>query len=112
MRHLNIYPGWGTRFLKDELIKTFKRVLQERDLLFLCEIYYAGGTAIKDISSRDLAIPLQEEGRSVYYHPDRQVVIDEVAKLARPGDGVIVMGARDETLREFSMEIIQRLKKE
>lgn len=98
-----------TRFLKNELIETFKNNLREKDILFMCEIYYAGGTAAKDISSRDIILPLQEEGKRASYYSLQEEIIDEVVRVGRSGDGILVMGARDETLREFSIKIINRL---
>ena len=47
--------GFGpTRFLKDEYIATFRTVFRQQDSLYLLPIYYAGGTAQKDISSEDI----------------------------------------------------------
>jgi len=47
--------GFGpTRFLKDEYIATFRQTLHDRDTLYLLPIYYAGGTANKNISSGDI----------------------------------------------------------
>ena len=44
--------GFGpTRFLKNEYIDVFKKHLTSEDTLYLLPIYYAGGTAQKDISS-------------------------------------------------------------
>ncbi|HAV43397.1 TPA: UDP-N-acetylmuramate--L-alanine ligase [bacterium] len=101
-----------TKFLKDRLIQTFKENLRNKDILFVGEIYYAGGTTKKDISSQDLVGPLQEEGRKVYYSSNREEIIAEVVKRVQGGDGVLVMGARDETLREFSLKIIEALSSE
>ena len=47
--------GFGpTRFLKDEYIATFRTVFRQHDSLYLLPIYYAGGTAQKNISSEDI----------------------------------------------------------
>ena len=47
--------GFGpTRFLKDEYIATFRAIFRQNDSLYLLPIYYAGGTAQKDISSEDI----------------------------------------------------------
>ncbi len=47
--------GFGpTRFLKDEYIATFRTAFRRNDSLYLLPIYYAGGTAQKDISSDDI----------------------------------------------------------
>ena len=47
--------GYGpTEFLKDELISTFAKTLSPADTLYMPEIFYAGGTAQKRISSNDI----------------------------------------------------------
>ncbi len=47
--------GFGpTRFLKDEYIATFRTAFRQQDSLYLLPIYYAGGTAQKNISSEDI----------------------------------------------------------
>ena len=51
--------GFGpTRFLREEYIATFRAVFREQDSLYLLPIYYAGGTAQKDISSEDIVAGL------------------------------------------------------
>ncbi len=56
-RILAVYQphGFGpTRFLKDEYIATFRTAFRQNDSLYLLPIYYAGGTAQKNISSEDI----------------------------------------------------------
>ena len=49
--------GFGpTRFLRDEYIETFRAAFRQNDSLYLLPIYYAGGTAQKNISSEDIII--------------------------------------------------------
>jgi UDP-N-acetylmuramate--alanine ligase len=47
--------GFGpTQFLKDDYIAAFRTLFRPGDALFLLPIYYAGGTACKNISSDDI----------------------------------------------------------
>lgn len=102
--------GFGpTRLLKDGFIQVFKEELRKQDILFMPEIYYAGGTADKDISSGDIITPLQKQGLQAYYFTQRQEIIGAVLKIAQPGDGIVVMGARDETLPEFCLDLLRRI---
>ena len=39
----------------------------------------------------------------------RKDVEDRLVSLARPGDRIVIMGARDDTLSEFAQRIFQRL---
>lgn len=103
--------GFGpTRLLKEGFIQTFNKELRKQDILFMIEIYYAGGTIIKDISSNDIVIPLEKEGLQVHYFADREKTIPQVIKEAKPGDGIVVMGARDDTLSEFCLDILKAIK--
>lgn len=91
--------GFGpTRFLRDEYIKTFRAVFGEGDSLYLLPIYYAGGTARKDISSEDIIrglgpVPFRAEAVG-----DRSELLARLKDDARQGDCVLFMGARDPSL--------------
>ncbi|MFH1562382.1 MAG: UDP-N-acetylmuramate--L-alanine ligase [Nitrospirota bacterium] len=103
--------GFGpTRLLKDGFIQVFKEELRKQDILFMPEIYYAGGTVAMDISSKDIITPLQKQGIQAYYFMHRQEIIGAVAKIVQSGDGIVVMGARDETLSEFCLGILEAMK--
>ncbi len=94
--------GFGpTRLMKKEYIETFSENLRDSDHLILLPIYYAGGTAGKDISSHDLASGIMAMGKSVEVIEDRK---DVLRKLHKYGNYVI-FGARDETLSDFAKEI-------
>ncbi len=107
-RVLAVYQPHGfhsTRRLKDELIEAFSLGLGENDMLWLPEIYYAGGTAERNISSRDITEALSGNGKSAFFIAEREKIIPEILKTARPGDLVIVMGARDPSLSDFAKAI-------
>jgi UDP-N-acetylmuramate--alanine ligase len=53
--------GYGpTRFIRKELVEEITTTLRPTDEIWMSEIYYAGGTAIKDISANDLIQDLKE----------------------------------------------------
>jgi len=111
-RVLAIYQphGYGpTRFLKDEFIAAFAESLRPDDRLWMPEIYYAGGTAVKSISSADLIAPLVARGKKARFLPSREDVLKDVVAEARPGDMVLVMGARDPSLGAFARSILKSL---
>ncbi|MEW6096448.1 MAG: UDP-N-acetylmuramate--L-alanine ligase [bacterium] len=99
-----------TRLLKEEFIQTFKEELRRQDILFMPEIYYAGGTVTKDISSNDIITPLQKEGLQAYYFAHREEILSQLIEKAKPKDGIVIMGARDDTLSEFCLNILEALK--
>ncbi|MBW7995627.1 MAG: UDP-N-acetylmuramate--alanine ligase [Candidatus Glassbacteria bacterium] len=102
--------GYGpTRFHRDELIETFSRCLRQRDLLILPEIYYAGGTATRDISSRELADDIRTNGRDARYFERRADILQLIASEASSSDVVLVLGARDSSLQDFAREVLESL---
>lgn len=94
-----------TRMMKAEYIGAFAENLRPSDHLILLPIYYAGGTASKDISSSDLASGIRELGKSVEVVESRGIV------LSRSGewDSYAILGARDDTLADFARDLAQNL---
>jgi len=91
--------GFGpTRFLKDEYIAAFRAVFRPRDLLYLLPIYYAGGTAQKDISSQDIVDGLGPVSFRAQAVKDRDELLVNLKADAAQGDCVLIMGARDPSL--------------
>ncbi|HAR96861.1 MAG TPA: hypothetical protein DCR97_13010, partial [Deltaproteobacteria bacterium] len=91
--------GFGpTRFLKDEYIKGFQAIFQPDDSLYLLPIYYAGGTAQKDISSQDIIAGLGPVSFTADAVTDRHILLSRLSTHVRQGDAVLVMGARDPSL--------------
>ena len=94
--------GFGpVRMMKKEYIQTFIENLRDSDHLVLLPIYYAGGTASKDISSHDLADEIQANGKSVEVVESREDILHRIDKYRT----CIIFGARDETLSDFAKEI-------
>jgi len=105
--------GFGpTRFLKDALITTFSTHLRVQDILWMPEIFFAGGTVARDISAGDLTAAVVQNGRDARFAPQREDIAGLLAHEAQPGDVILVMGARDPSLTGFCKEIIIALEKE
>src|SRR3990170_4766764 len=96
-------------FMKEELINAFINVLSPHDVLFMPEIYYAGGTASKNISSADIIKRVKESGKNAFFIEKRTDIIPEIKEQAQTGDCILVMGARDNTLTEFCQNILHSL---
>lgn len=99
------------RLMKAEFLQAFQEGLTPEDRLWLPEIYYAGGTAAKDVSAADYARALEERGLWAKGIRVREMIPEEIAAQARPGDLVLVMGARDPSLSELARAILARLSK-
>jgi UDP-N-acetylmuramate--alanine ligase len=50
-----------------------------------------------------------ERGRRAEHLPSRSACGKRLVELARPGDRIVVMGARDDTLSLFAQELVDRL---
>jgi UDP-N-acetylmuramate--alanine ligase len=99
--------GFGpTRFLKDEYIATFRTVFQRNDSLYLLPIYYAGGTAQKNISSEDIIDGLGQISFNAQAISGRKDLLTELKAAAGSGDCVLVMGARDPSLPALVRKIV------
>ncbi len=102
--------GFGpTRFLREALVATFAAGLSPGDILWLPEIYFAGGTVVRDISSADLADEIVAAGKDARFVPCREDLPGLVAGEARPGDLVLIMGARDPSLTDLGRSILKTL---
>src|SRR4051812_12091566 len=79
------------------------------DRLYLPDPVYHGGTVDKTRGSDWLAGQVRELGRLAEHIPQRADIGDALVAEARPGDRVLIMGARDDTLIEFARELVERL---
>ncbi|OHB36731.1 MAG: UDP-N-acetylmuramate--L-alanine ligase [Planctomycetes bacterium GWA2_40_7] len=102
--------GYGpTEFLRDDFISAFAGKLLPADTLYMPEIFYAGGTANKRISSKEIIKELKDKGINAFFIPERQDIITEIKQRAIPDDGILVMGARDDSLTDLCHAILNRL---
>ena len=109
-RILAIYQphGFGpTRFLKDEYIATFRTIFLQQDSLYLLPIYYAGGTAQKNISSEDIIQGLGPVAFNAQSVKDRDELLAGLKADAGPEDCVLLMGARDPSLPVLVRKIVE-----
>ena len=102
--------GYGPlRLMKDSLTATFTEGMAEGDLLILCDPVYYGGTVERTVGSGDIVAGVEAAGRAAEHIPDRGECGRRLAALARPGDRIVVMGARDDTLSQFARDVLDAL---
>lgn len=92
-----------------DIMKAFAQNLTKEDILIVPDIYFLGGTADKSISSADLVKIAQENGANAHYIPQRDEVEKFILSHAKAGDRIVIMGARDNTLPDFSRKILGEL---
>jgi UDP-N-acetylmuramate--alanine ligase len=102
--------GYGPlRQMGHELAEVFARKLGAEDVTLLCDPVYFGGTVDRSEGSERIVRLIREAGGTAEYVPDRAACGDRIAALVRPGDRVVVMGARDDTLTQFAKDLLARL---
>ncbi len=98
--------GFGpTKFLRDDLVKEISEVLRDGDEMWMSEIYYAGGTVIKDISAADLIGDIVAQGKNARFVENRDDVIEAYKSIKGKSDVLLLMGARDPSLADFAEDI-------
>lgn len=101
--------GYGpTRFLQDEFVKEITNALRDTDEIWMSEIYYAGGTAKKDISSNDLISQIERNGKKAFFVEDRDDFLEKVRPSLDKDSVLLLMGARDPSLEEFSKNLFNQ----
>ena len=108
-RIIAIYQPHGfapTRFLKDEYITTFRTIFRPNDALYLLPIYYAGGTAQKNISSEDIINGLGPVSFTAQAVKGRDELLTRLQADAKPEDCILLMGARDPSLSALVKKIV------
>jgi len=102
--------GYGPlRLMKDALVDCFATRLSQDDVLLMPDPVYFGGTVDRSVGSPDLAAAITAKGRHAEALPTRDACGARLLDLARPGDRIVVMGARDDTLSTFAGELVGRL---
>jgi UDP-N-acetylmuramate--alanine ligase len=102
--------GYGPlRLMGDALVDCFAEKLAADDVLVMPEPVYFGGTADRSVGSGDIAAAIAKRGRNAAALPDRSACGDRLVALARPGDRIVIMGARDDSLSAFAAEVLARI---
>ena len=90
----------------EELADTFARGLRPGDRVYLPDPVYQGGTVERTRGSDWLAEAIGDQAEHI---ASRAAIGEAMLAEARPGDRIVIMGARDDTLSEFAAELVARL---
>jgi len=102
--------GYGPlRQMGAELAETFAHELGPDDLTILCDPVYFGGTVDRSEGSERIVRLIAEAGGHAEHIPARDDCAARMVELARPGDRIVIMGARDDTLTSFAKDVLARL---
>jgi len=102
--------GYGpTRFLRSDFVKEIAAVLRPQDEIWMSEIFYAGGTAVKDISANDLISDLKQLGVQAFFVADRNELVHTIKPHLTQNSVLLLMGARDPSLEQFGKQVWEQL---
>ena len=102
--------GYGPlRQMGGELAQVLAQGLSPDDRVILTDPVYFGGTVDRTVGSARIVELVNAAGGNAEHVPTREAAADHIAALARPGDRVVIMGARDDTLSLFARELLARL---
>ncbi len=95
-----------------ELAEVFADILDADDRVILCDPVYFGGTVDRSIGSEFITDAVNTAGGNAEHITDREDCGARMVELAQPGDRIVIMGARDDTLSLFASEILATLSAE
>ncbi|WP_260923100.1 glutamate ligase domain-containing protein [Novosphingobium sp. 9] len=102
--------GYGPlRQMGRELAEVIAKTLDSDDLTILCDPVYFGGTVDRSQGSERIVEFIRADGGQAEHIPERAACADHIVEIAHPGDRVVVMGARDDTLTQFAKDLLARL---
>ena len=102
--------GYGpTKFLRNDFVEEIAKALRAEDEIWMSEIFYAGGTAVKDISANDLINDLKALGKNAFFVEDRNNLITALLPHLTTNCVLLLMGARDPSLEQFAKNIWEQL---
>lgn len=92
-----------------ELAQVFADILDNDDRVILCDPVYFGGTVDRSIGSESITGAVNTSGGSAEHIADRADCGWHIVDIAQPGDRIVIMGARDDTLSLFASDILAKL---
>jgi UDP-N-acetylmuramate--alanine ligase len=95
--------------MREGFVDCFATNLAAQDLLVMPQPVYFGGTVDRSVGSEEIAAAIRDRGRQAEAYADRAACGDRLVAEARPGDVIVVMGARDDTLSTFAAELLARV---
>ncbi|MGL3819523.1 Mur ligase family protein [Sphingopyxis sp. R3-92] len=102
--------GYGPlRQMGKELAASFAGGMRDGDRLFVCDPVYFGGTVDRSIGSEALAADIVGGGGDAMHLTTRAACGAAMLEEAKPGDRILILGARDDTLTEFGRELLEKL---
>jgi UDP-N-acetylmuramate--alanine ligase len=102
--------GFGPlKFMHRELAEDVIKTIRKDDFFILSDVYYAGGTVNKEVTSADVIKLINQKISNAVLIENRNELHSFFTKNIKPGDVILLMGARDPSLEEFAKNILDTL---
>lgn len=98
-----------TKFLRKDFVIELAAALRPQDEIWMSEIFYAGGTTVKDISAADLVDDLRALGKNAFFVENRNNLVAAMRSHFSHDCVLLLMGARDPSLEDFARQIWEEL---
>jgi len=98
-----------TKFLRNDFVDEISKALRPADEIWMSEIFYAGGTTTKDISSNDLINDLKAKGANAFFVENRDALVTAIRSHLTDNCVLLLMGARDPSLEQFAKQVWNEL---
>ena len=98
-----------TKFLRNDFVGEISKALRPTDEIWMSEIFYAGGTAEKDISANDLINDLKALGKPAFFVENRNDLLNSLRSHLTDNCVLLLMGARDPSLEFFAKQVWKEL---
>ncbi len=123
LRTLKAFPGRVIAFFQPhgfgpirkmgaELAVVFSECLEKDDRVILCDPVYFGGTVDRSLGSDSIVEAIIVAGGQAEHIAGREECGDRIVEIARPGDRIVIMGARDDTLHHFAESILAAISRD
>ncbi len=104
--------GFGPlRLMRQQFIDCFAQSMAGDDVLIMPDPVYYGGTTDRSVTSEHIVSGVRSRGLQAMAFAERGACGDKLIELAEPGDRIVVMGARDDTLSVFAADLVERLER-
>ena len=98
-----------TKFLRNDFVDEIAKALRPADEIWMSEIFYAGGTTTKDISSNDLINDLKAKEANAFFVENRNDLVTSIRPHLTDNCVLLLMGARDPSLEQFAKQVWSEL---
>ena len=98
-----------TKFLRSDFVKEIAESLRPQDEIWMSEIFYAGGTAEKNISAGELINDLKALNKNAFFVENRNDFPKAIQTHLTGDCAVLLMGARDPSLERYAQFIWHNL---